>query len=363
MRNTSTFISKVRAAFMAATFAFVGVCASAPVQANASTASSDASYRALQLAEEDFGGYLDRANDSVSLSGAKTAETAFVASIQLGNSEVSSADNEWKFSVKVNDYYMDFMSGEVKTGGYASGAAIDVFVDDTPLFTAYRDDNIINFGFGNTIDLDDYTSTTTPFILTGQVSWGVETICSADLAMAYAVYDFIVAEDAASQSTITEPVEPETIDGLYDFITTGNLANDFENLRNEANNGITNGWKSFSDVKSMIPNSNGVAVWQSGLWKIAVSGQKLTNAGLEQGFVTATYEPTGNLLRFSFDENGKIVVSKKKGGMYGETYTTCEIKTPDRYGVIDFADGDKIDSELIALTAVVDKYCSEAPRG
>ncbi len=360
MRNISTFISKVRAAFMAATVAFVGVCASAPIQANASTISSDSSNRALQMAEADFGGYLDRANDAVGLSGAKTAKEAFVSASQ--GASVSGQD--WKFNATAGEYFMDFMSGEVTTGGYATGAAIDVFKGGESLFTVTREGDKLNFGFNNGLDLDDYASTTTPFILTGSVSWGVETICSADLAMACAIYDFIVAEDAASQSTTTEPEVPDTIDGLYDYIVNSqNLDSSFENFRNEANNGVQNGWKSFSDAKSMIPNSNGVAVWQAGLWKIAVSGQELTNTGLEQGFVTATYEPTGSLLRFSFDGEGSIVVSKKVGGMYVREYTTCTLPSPKRYGIIDFADGNKIDTELIALAAVADKLCTEAPRG
>lgn len=359
MRNISTFISKVRAAFMAATVAFVGVCASAPIQANASTISSDSSNRALQMAEADFGGYLDRANEAVGLSGAKTAKEVF----EFASQDADVGGEDWRFNVSVGDYHFVFMSGDVETGGYATGAAIDVFKDDESLFTVTREGDKLNFGFDNGLDLDDYASTTTPFILTGQVSWGVETVCSADVAMAFAIYDFIVAENA-SQPTTTEPEVPDTIDGLYDCIVNSqNFGSSFENFRNEANNGVTNGWKSFSDAKSMIPNSNGVAVWQAGLWKIAVSGQKLTNAGLEQGFVTATYEPTGSLLRFSFDGEGSIVVSKKVGGMYIREYTTCTLPSPKRYGIIDFADGNKIDTELIALAAVADKFCTEAPRG
>ena len=135
------------------------------------------------------------------------------------------------------------------------------------------------------------------------------------------------------------------------------------NLRNEANNGVTNGWTEFSDAKSMIPNSNGLTKWQSGLWTVSVFGQKLTNTGLEQGIVTATYVPTGSLLRFSFTEDGSIKVAKKKGGLYGDNYTTSKIDSPDRYGVINFTNGEKIDTELLALAAAVDQYCSSAPRG
>lgn len=363
MRNTSTFISKFKATIVAATMAFVGIGTS-PMPATAATPSSSASYRALQMAEVDFGGYLDRANDAVGLSGAKTAKTAFLAANQLSDAEVSSSNNEWKFSVKVGDCYMDFMSGEIAAGGYASGAVIDVFVDNESLFTVQRFDDEVSFGFDNYLDLSEVSSSTAPFILTGQVSWGVETVCSADVAMACMIYDFIVAEDAAKHSAVAEPVTSDTIDGLYDFICNGDIANDFENLRSEANNGIANGWKDFSDAKSMIPNSCGVATWQSGLWKVTVSGQKLTKTGLEQGFVTATYVPTGSLLRFSFSNDGSIVVSKKKGGLYtGDAYTTSTIDSPKRYGVIDFVNGDKIDSELIALAAVADKYCNDAPRG
>ena len=359
MRNISSLISKVRAAFMAATIAVVGVCASAPVQVNASTGASSMSNKALQFAEADFGGYLDRANDGVGMSNAQTAKAAF----EFANQGADVSGEDWRFNASAGDYHFVFMAGEVTTGGYATGATIDVFVNDESLFTASRDGDQVTFGFNNGFDLDDYSSTTTPFILTGQVSWGVETISSADLALACALYDFIVAEDAASQPTTIEPVMSDTIDGLYEFITNGDLGNDFVNLRNEANNGVTNGWTEFSDAKSMIPNSNGLTKWQSGLWTVSVFGQKLTNTGLEQGIVTATYVPTGSLLRFSFTEDGSIKVAKKKGGLYGDNYTTSKIDSPDRYGVINFTNGEKIDTELLALAAAVDQYCSSAPRG
>lgn len=356
MRNASTFISKFKATIVAATMAFVGIVASVPMSATAATASSDASNRALQMAE-DFGGFLDRANDGVGLSGAKTAKTAFIAANQLGDAEVSSAaGDDWKFSVKVGDYYMDFMSGEVATGGYATGAAIDVFVNNESLFTVQRFDDKISFGFDNYLDLSEASSSTTPFILTGQVSWGVETVCSADIAMASAVFDFIVSENEKSSSQV-EPEQDDVIETFFANVTSGNIQYAVANYRNEANNGVTNGWQSFGDAKSMIAESNGDTSWTSGAFTVRIGGQKLTNTGLEQGFVVATNPKTGNLVRFSFTKEGGIEIAEKIGGMYGERFITGSIDNPDRYGVIDLNENEKIDTELLALAAAVNDCC------
>lgn len=337
---------------MAATIAVASIGASVPVQVDASSVAGEIT----QFVEADFGAYLDRVNEGVSFSKAKTAKDAFV----FVNQGVEIYGEDWRFNAWVGDYHLDFTSGEVTAGGYATGAIINVRVGEESLFTASRDGDQVKIDNGF-FDLDVYSSTTTPFILTGQASWGgIGTISSADLALACVIYDFMVEESAKQQAT-TEPEVPETIDGLYDFIVNGNFGADFEKRRNEANSSVVNGWKEFSDVRSMIPNSNGFANWQSGLWTITVFGQKLTNTGLEQGFITATYAPTGNILRFSFAEDGNIRMEKKKAGTYVDKMTYA-INPPASYGVINFANDDKIDTELIALAAAVDQHCSAAPR-
>ena len=166
---------------------------------------------------------------------------------------------------------------------------------------------------------------------------------------------------ASIGASVPVQVDASSVAGEITQFVEADFGADFEKRRNEANSSVVNGWKEFSDVKSMIPNSNGFADWQSGLWIITVFGQKLTNTGLEQGFITATYVPTGNILRFSFAEDGNIRMEKKKAGTYVDKMTYA-INPPASYGVINFANDDKIDTELIALAAAVDQYCSAAPR-
>ena len=166
---------------------------------------------------------------------------------------------------------------------------------------------------------------------------------------------------ASIGASVPVQVDASSVAGEITQFVEADFGDDFEKRRNEANSSVVNGWKEFSDVKSMIPNSNGFADWQSGLWIITVFGQKLTNTGLEQGFITATYVPTGNILRFSFAEDGNIRMEKKKACTYVDKMTYA-INPPASYGVINFANDDKIDTELIALAAAVDQYCSAAPR-
>lgn len=351
--NISTFISKAKAAVLAAALAFAVVGVATPVPANAVTVESGASKGAQQFAESDFGGYIAKANDCTGLSGAKTAKEAFEAC-----EKVTVSGDSWKFGVTVGDYYLDFMSGEVATGGYTTGATVDVFKAETPLFTATREGSKISYGFDNYLDLSGIDTYTTPFILTGSVSGGVETVCTADIAMACALYEYCAAEVESEEATV-QPSD-EAISGLYDYFRDDiSFADYFENIRNEANNGVTNGWRSLADVKDLIGGSDGNARWTTGNWEIYVSGQDLTSTGLSQGFVTVTDKATGNLLRFSFTEEGKILMQKKVGGVYADSYhETREIESPKRYAVIDLDDsGKKMDTELLALTAVVNNRC------
>lgn len=362
MGNISSFIRKVKAASLATAIAITGIIGvNTPTTVNASTAESSISNEALQYAEADFDGFLDRANDGAGQSGAKTAKDVFEFCYK--SADISGED--WKFGVTVGDFYLDFMAGEITTGGYATGAVIDVFKDSKSLFTVSREGSQINYGFGNYLDLDGIQCTTTPFILTGSVSWGVETVCSADMAMACALYECIVAEaEAEAESELEQINEYAGIDGFFDYVVNGNIDGDFVNYRNEACNGIANGWKQLSDAKSMFTNCNGSACWCSGLWTIQVSGQDLTNTGLSAGYVTATDLASGGLLRFSFSEEGEILVDEKIGGSYASSYRSRKIESPSRYGVIDLDLSDKkIDTELLALAAVVDHYCASAPRG
>jgi hypothetical protein len=256
------------------------------------------------------------------------------------------------------------MGGMVTTGGYTTGATVDVFRENESLFTVSREGDRINYGFNNSLDLTSVTSSgdAMPFILTGSVSWGVETVCSADVAFACALYEYCVAE-VEEEERMSQQSDDECISALYDFFRDGSMSDDFKKLRVESCNGISNGWKSFADAKNLIAGSNGNNRWKAGVWEIYVSGQELTNTGLTQGFVTATDPATGYLLRFSFTEDGTILMQKKVGGIYAASYhNACGIEDPQRYGVIDM-DGKKIDSELIALAAMVNKYCIAAPRG
>lgn len=351
--NISTFISKAKAAVLATALAFTAIGATTPGTVNAATIESGASKGAQQFAESDFGGYIAKANDCTGLSGAKTAKEAFEAC-----EKVTVSGDSWKFGVTVGDYYLDFMSGEVATGGYTTGAMVDVFKAETPLFTATREGSKINYGFDNYLDLSGIDTYTTPFILTGSVSWGVETVCTADIAMACALYEYCAAE-AESEETIVQPSD-EAISGLYDYFRDDvYFADCFENMRNEANNGVTNGWKTFADANSLIAGSNGNTRWTTGTWEIYISGQDLTSTGLSQGFVTVTDKATGNILRFSFTEEGKIFMQKKVGGVYAASYhETREIESPKRYAVISLDDsGKQVDTELLALAAVVNNRC------
>ena len=361
MGNIGTFIRKAKAASLATAIAITGIIGtSMPTTVNASTAESSISNEALQYAEADFDGFLDRANDGAGQSGAKTAKDVFEFCYK--SADISGED--WKFGVTVGDYYLDFMSGEVTTGGYATGAVIDVFKDNENLFSVSREGSVINYGYGNCLDLDGIQCATTPFILTGSVSWGVETVCSADMAMACALYECIMAEVEAEADEPEQIDEYAGVDGFFEYVVNGNIDGDFENYRNEACNGVANGWKQLSDAKSMFVNANGSASWGSGLWRIQVYGQDLTSVGLAPGYVTATDLVSGGLLRFSFSEEGEILVDEKVGGCYASSYRSRKIESPSRYEVIDLdLSGKKIDTELLALAAVVDHYCASAPRG
>ncbi len=366
MMNLGTFISKVKAASLATAIAITATFGmNMPTTVSASTVESSISNEALQYAEADFDGFLDRVNDGAGQSGAKTAKEVFESYYE--SADISGED--WKFGVTVGDYYLDFMSGEITTGGYATGAVIDVFKDNKSLFTVSREGSVINFGFGNCLDLDGIQCcATTPFILTGSVSWGVETVCSADMAMACALYECIMAEVEAEAEAEADELEQineyASIDGFFEYVTNGNIDGDFVNYRNEACNGVANGWKQLSDAKSMFANCNGSACWGSGIWRIQVYGQDLTSVGLAPGYVTATDLASGGLLRFSFSEEGEILVDEKIGGCYASSYRSRKIESPSRYGVIDLDLSEKkIDTELIALAAVVDHYCASASRG
>jgi hypothetical protein len=193
-------------------------------------------------------------------------------------------------------------------------------------------------------------------------------VAPSDMALICALYECCVA-NAETDPPEADPEEQPTVDpsigALYWKIAEeGQLADYFLAARNEANNGVANGWEYLSDASSLIPECGGQCVWSSGLWTVRVVGQDPTNIGLSQGFVEVRpiIENGEGSIRFFFSPGRGITMTMMSGDVAVRDYTTDAIEDPTRYGVIDFESG-VMDTELLALTAVVSHYCATAARG